>query len=264
MVDVEFCLMFYRFYDASSYQKVISWNLHASTDRFAKSPPDLRPNISCGQSKISRVGREGNADELVKNQWSIHFFSGFWFFSSKKPCFLMTRICSSEKPSLLQHIPSMKCTENCDQILAWIMAEWPRAPSLSFHFLHFSSPKTVAKNNVAASQRRIWYGLLAFNLAHSLRLRVSVCQGWTMLQSHESETAEIFCLDVANFFFRQNFRIHWLVFFRLPIWENLGKSTKNLSTTFRICFTQVVKIVVLLSLGSRGLKPHLFKNHISF
>ena len=68
--------MFYRFYDASSYQKVISWNLHASTDRFAKSPPDLRPNISCGQSKISRVGCEGNAGELVKNHGRSHFFSG--------------------------------------------------------------------------------------------------------------------------------------------------------------------------------------------
>ena len=74
MLEVEFCLMFYRFYDASSYQKVISWNLHASTDRFAKSPPDLRPNISCGQSKISRVGCEGNADELVKNHGRSIFF----------------------------------------------------------------------------------------------------------------------------------------------------------------------------------------------
>ena len=227
-------------------QVIKKWSLgiykHQLTDS-QNLPRTFAPTFRVG----SRKSPVSVVKDMLTNSWRIMvdpFFSGILsLFVKKTPCFLMTRMCSSKKPSLLQHIPSMKCTENCDQILAWIMAEWPRAPSLSFHFLHFSSPKNggrkTTKSGFTTSRFLVWpLGLqLGFN---SLRLRPCLCfcqGGWTMLQSHESETTRrFFRLDVANLFlfFRTNhFAFPWtLTFWLFSDCRFFGKSWKKYEEPF--------------------------------
>ena len=228
MLEVEFCLMFYRFYDASSYQKVISWNLHASTDRFAKSPPDLRPNISCGQSKISRVGREGNADELVKNHGRSIFFRGFWVFSSKTPCFLMTRICSSKKPSLLQqhsfHEMHWKLRPNSGVDHGWMTS----GPLVIFPFSSF-----FFTENGGEKQRR---GFTTSHLVWPLGLQLGSQPTTPRVCLPRLDGAKVMRVKLRSFFvwtwqtfFRQNFRIHWLFVFSSA---DLGKSWKKYEEPF--------------------------------
>lgn len=262
MLEVEFCLMFYLFCDASSYQKVISWNLHASTDRFAKSPPDLRPNISCGQSKISRVGREGNAGELVKNHGRSIFFG------------ILSLFVKNPNASWWQEFVHPKNLHCSNTFLPWnalkIATKFWRGSwlndleppcYLSIFFIFFTE-------NGGEKQRR------GFTTSHLV---------WPLgLQLGSQPTTPRVCLprlDDAPKSWEWNCGVflfgrgklfstnlsHPLTFFSsADFGKSWKKYFKNLSTSFRICFTQVVKIVVLLSLGSRGLKPNLFKNHISF
>ena len=227
MLEVEFCLMFYRFYDASSYQKVISWNLHASTDRFAKSPPDLRPNISCGQSKISRVGREGNADELVKNHGRSIFFRDSESFRQKPHA------------SWWQEFVHPKNLHCSNTFLPWNALKiatkfwrgsWlndlgpPRYLSIFFIFLHRKRwRKTTSRlHNVAfgmASWPSTW--LTAYDSA-CLFAKVG------RSKSHESETAEIFVWTWQTFFFDKTFASTDLFFFVC----RFGKILEKVRRTF--------------------------------
>ena len=231
MLEVEFCLMFYLFYDASSYQKVISWNLQRINWQIRKISPGPSPqhfvwaveNLPCWSWRKCWRTRE--------ESWSIPFFFGDSESFRQKPMLL------DDKNFV--HPKNLHCSNT---FLPWNALKiatkfwrgsWlndlgpPRYLSIFFIFLHRKRwRKTTSRlHNVAlgmASWPSTW--LTAYDSA-CLFAKVG------RSKSHESGNCGDFCLDVANFF-RQNFRIHWLVFFRLPIWENLGKVRRTFLPLF--------------------------------
>ena len=226
-------------------QVIKKWSLGIYTHQLTDSqnlPRTFAPTFRVGSRKSPVLV----VKEMLANSWRIMvdpiFFRGFWVFSSK------TLMLLDDKNLFIQN--TLHCSNtflpwNALKIAtkfwrgSWLNdLEPPRYLSIFFIFLH---RKTVAKNNVAASQRRVfWYGLLAFNLASTAYDSGRVCfrqGGWTMLQkSWEWNDAEIFPFGRGKllFFFRTNhFAFPWtLTFWLFSDCRFFGKSWKKYEEPF--------------------------------